>query len=64
MCGLLLKICAIGCFYEAARCQAPFRFYISVTPSVVNRDSGFLKSEASGCLERISILAGFSLPDT
>ena len=33
-------------------------------PSVVNRASGFLKREASVCLERTSIRAGFSLPDT
>jgi hypothetical protein len=37
---------------------------MSVTPSVVNRASAFLKSEACICLERTSIRAGFSLPDT
>jgi hypothetical protein len=51
-------------FYEAACCQAPFPFYMSGTPSVVNRASGFLKREAVICLERTSIRAGFSLPDT
>jgi len=51
-------------FYQAACCQAPFPFYMSVTPSVVNRASGFLKREACICLERTSIRAGFSLPET
>ena len=37
---------------------------MSGTPSVVNRASGFLKHEACFCLERTSIRAGFSLPDT
>ena len=46
-------------FYEAARCQAPFRFYMSITPSAVNRAGGFLKREAFVCLERTSIRAGF-----
>ena len=46
-------------FYEAAVCQAPFRFYISVTPSVLSRASGFLKREAVICLERTPIRAGF-----
>ena len=41
-----------------------FSLYTLVTPSVVNRASGFLKREASICLERTSIRAGFSLPDT
>ncbi len=52
--------------YEAACCQAPFPLYMSGTPSVVNRASGFLKREASVCLERTSIRAGFfcQTPDT
>ena len=33
-------------------------------PAVVNRAIGFLKREASGCLERTSIRTGFLLPDT
>jgi len=57
------KVCVL-CFYETACCQAPFLLYTLVTPSVVNRASGFLKREASICLERTSIRAGFSLPDT
>jgi len=52
------KVCVL-CFYEAACCQAPFPFYMSVTPSVVNRASGFLIREAVICLERTSIRAGF-----
>jgi len=51
-------------FYEAACCQARFLLYTLVTPSVVNRASGFLKREACICLERTSIRAGFLLPDT
>jgi hypothetical protein len=35
-----------------------------VTPSVLNRASGFLKCEASVCLERTSIRAGLFSPDT
>jgi len=50
-------------FYEAACCQAPFPLCMSVTPSVVNRASGFLKREASVCLERTSILPA-SFPQT
>jgi transposase len=41
-----------------------FLLYTLVTPSVFNRASGFLKREACICLERTSIRAGFSLPDT
>jgi len=51
-------------FYEAACRQVPFPFYMSVTPSVVNRARGFLKREAYICLERPSIRAGLFLPDT
>ena len=36
-----------------------FSLYTLVTPSVVNRASGFLKREAVICLERTSIRAGF-----
>ena len=43
---------------QAACCQAPFSLYTLVTPSVVNRASGFLKREACICLERTSIRAG------
>jgi hypothetical protein len=48
-------------FYEATCCQAPFSLYTLVTPSVVNRASGFLKRETSVCLERTSIRAGLAL---
>ena len=41
-------------FYEAACFQAPFPFYLSVTPSVVHRAGCFLKCEACICLERTS----------
>jgi hypothetical protein len=41
-----------------------FALYTLVTPSVVNRASGFRKREASVCLERTSIRAGFFLPNT
>jgi hypothetical protein len=47
-------------FYEAAFCQTPFPFYMSVTPSVVNRACGFLKREACICPnELLSVLASF-----
>jgi len=51
-------------FYEAACCQAPFSLMTWVTPSVVNRASGFLIREASICLEQTSIRAALFLPDT
>jgi hypothetical protein len=49
-------------FYEAACCQAPFELETWVTPSVVNRASGFLTCEASVCLERTSIRADLFCP--
>jgi hypothetical protein len=41
-----------------------FALYTLVTPSVVNRASGFLRREAFICLERTSIRAALFSPDT
>ena len=41
-----------------------FSLYTLVTPSVLNRASGFLSREAVICLERSSHRAGFFLPST
>ena len=48
-------------FYEAARCQAPFRFYMSITPSAVNRAGGSLNVRLlSASNELLSVLASFA----
>jgi hypothetical protein len=44
--------------------KLPFPLKTSVTPSVLNRASGFLKREASVCLERTSIRVDFFSADT